>query len=194
VVDSLIVLVYFLIIFVAGFFISRFHRKTSAEEFITGGRTRNWYQIALALFAMGADPSVMGIAGLGFLWGFYLIQWPGVHMWFTTWFAAMFLIPIYWRSRIITTPEFLEKRFNVHCRAFFSLILISILIVTLAGALFLGALLLENLLGWSKIASILLISVVVGFYVIRGGMKTVLSLDFYQGIFIIWRFCRLCRQ
>lgn len=183
--DSIIVAVYFLIIFVAGYFVSRHYRGASAEEFITGGRSRNWYQIAIALFAMGADPSVMGTAGLGFLWGFYLIQWPGVHMWFTAWFAAMFLIPIYWRSRIITTPEFLEKRFNVHCRAFFSLILISILIVTLAGAMYLGALLLKNLLGWSMIASILLISAVVGFYVILGGMKTVLSIDFYQGMFII---------
>jgi solute:Na+ symporter, SSS family len=184
-IDSTIVAGYFIIIFIAGYFVSRHYRKTSAEEFITGGRSRTWYQIGIALFAMGADPSVMGVAGLGFLWGFYLIQWPGVHMWFTTWFAAMFLIPIYWRSRIITTPEYLEKRFNVQCRAFFSLIMISILIVTLAGALYLGALLLKNLLGWSMMASVVLISAVVGFYVILGGMKTVLSIDFYQGILII---------
>lgn len=184
-VDSVIVAVYFLIIFIAGYFVSRHYRKTSAEDFITGGRSRNWYQIAFALFAMGADPAVMSIAGLGFLWGFYLIQWPGVHMWFTTWFAAMFLVPVYWRSNIITTPEYLEKRFNVQCRVFFSLIMISILIVTLAGGMFLGALLLKNLLGWSMFASILLISAVVGFYVILGGMKTVLSIDFYQGIVII---------
>ncbi len=184
-VDSIIVASYFLIIFIAGYFVSRYYRKTSAEEFITGGRSRTWYQIGIALFAMGADPSVMGVAGLGFLWGFYLIQWPGVHMWFTTWFAAMFLVPIYWRSRIITTPEYLEKRFNVQSRAFFSLIMISILVVTLSGALFLGALLLKNLLGWSMMASVVLISAVVSFYVILGGMKTVLSIDFYQGILII---------
>jgi len=184
-IDSIIVGTYFLIIFIAGYFVSRHYRRTSAEEFITGGRSRTWYQIGIALFAMGADPSVMGVAGLGFLWGFYLIQWPGVHMWFTTWFAAMFLVPIYWRSRIVTTPEYLEKRFNVQSRALFSLIMISILIVTLAGGLFLGSLLLKNLLGWSMMASVVLISTVVGFYVILGGMKTVLSIDFYQGMLII---------
>lgn len=183
--DSLIVAVYFCIVFIAGYFISRRSRSISAEEFMTGGRTRTWYQTALTLFAMGADPAVMSVAGLGFLWGFYLIQWPGVHMWFTTWFAAMFLVPIYWRSQITTTPEFLEKRFNLSCRAFFSLIMISILVVTLAGAMFLGALLLKNLLGWSMFASVILISAVVGFYVILGGMKTVLTLDYYQGMFII---------
>ncbi len=185
-VDSIVVAVYFGIVFTAGYFISRRSRGESAEEFLTGGRTRTWFQTALTLFAMGADPAVMSTAGLGFLWGFYLIQWPGVHMWFTTWFAAMFLVPIYWRSQITTTPEYLERRFNVQCRAFFSLIMISILVVTLAGAMFLGALLLKNLLGWSMFAGVLLISVVVGFYVILGGMKTVLSLDFYQGMFIIF--------
>lgn len=184
--DSIIVGLYFLAIFVAGYFVSRHYKQASAEDFITGGRSRKWYQISLALFAMGADPAVMGVAGLGFLWGFYLIQWPGVHMWFTTWFAAMFLIPIYWRSQITTTPEYLEKRFNIQCRVLFSMIMISILIVTLAGALYLGALLLKNLLGWSMMASIILISLVVGFYVILGGMKTVLSIDFYQGFFIIF--------
>lgn len=184
-IDSVIVFLYFSVIFIAGYFVSRRYRTSSANDFITGGRSRSWYQVALALFAMGADPAVMSTAGLGFLWGFYLMQWPGVHMWFTTWFAAMFLVPIYWRSRIVTTPEYLEKRFNLSCRALFSLIMISILIVTLAGGMYLGALLLKNMLGWSLIASILLISVVVGFYVILGGMKTVLVLDYYQGMIII---------
>jgi len=183
--DSLIVAAYFCIVFIAGYVLSRRARTVTAEEFMTGGRTRTWYQTALTLFAMGADPAVMSVAGLGFLWGFYLIQWPGVHMWFTTWFAAMFLVPIYWRSQITTTPEYLEKRFNIASRAVFSLIMISVLIVTLAGAMFLGALLLKNLLGWSMFASVVIISAVVGCYVILGGMKTVLSLDYYQGMFII---------
>lgn len=185
-IDSIVVAAYFCIVFIAGYFISKRVRTSTAEEFLTGGRTRTWYQTALTLFAMGADPAVMSTAGLGFLWGFYLIQWPGVHMWFTTWFAAMFLIPIYWRSRITTTPEYLEMRFNVQSRAVFSLIMISVLVVTLAGAMFLGALLLKNLLGWSMFASVVLISTVVGFYVILGGMKTVLSLDYYQGMFVIF--------
>ena len=104
----------------------------------------------------------------------------------------MFLIPIYWRSNIITTPEYLEKRFNVYCRAAFSMILISVLIVTLAGAMFLGALLLKNLLGWSMFASVILISTAVGFYVILGGMKAVMSIDFYQGLFIIVTLLVVC--
>ena len=106
-------------------------------------------------------------------------------MWFTAWFAAMFIVPSYWRSKIVTTPEYLEKRFNMPCRALFSLLLMATLVITLAGAVYLGALLLENFLGWSLWASVILISTIIGFYVILGGMKTVLTMDFYQGIFVV---------
>jgi SSS family solute:Na+ symporter len=184
-IDSIIVGVYFLIVFVAGYFVSQYHKKASAKEFITGGRDRTWYQVAFALFAMAADPAILSLCGLGFLWGFYIIQWNSVHMWFTAWFAAMFIIPIYWRSKIVTTPEYLEKRFSLPCRSLFSLLLMATLVITLSGALYLGALLLKAFLNWSMLASVILISAIIGFYVILGGMKTVLTMDFYQGIFVI---------
>jgi len=184
-IDSIIVGVYFVLVFIAGYFVSRYYKKASAGEFITGGRDRTWYQIAFALFAMAADPAILSLCGLGFLWGFYIIQWNSVHMWFTAWFAAMFIVPIYWRSKIVTTPEYLEKRFSLPCRVLFSLLLTFTLIVTLAGAVYLGALLLKDVLGWSLLPSVILISAIIGFYVILGGMKTVLAMDFYQGIFIV---------
>ncbi len=184
-IDSIIVGAYFLIVFIAGYFVSQHYKKASAGEFITGGRDRTWYQVAFALFAMAADPAILSLCGLGFLWGFYIIQWNSVHMWFTAWFAAMFIVPIYWRSKIVTTPEYLEKRFNMPCRSLFSLLLMATLVITLAGAVYLGALLLENFLGWSMFASVILISAIIGFYVILGGMKTVLTMDFYQGIFVV---------
>ena len=184
-IDSLIVAVYFIGISMAGWIISRRFRKKSAEEFTTGRGSTNWWQTALTIFAMAVDPSVMGLGGLGFLWGLYVFQWAGVHVWFTAWFAAMFFVPIYWRTRIYTTPEYLEKRFNVQCRVFFSVVMIAIMVVTLAGGLFLGTLLLKNLLGWSQVVTLLVICSVVGFYVIVGGMRTVLTLDVFQALFLL---------
>jgi solute:Na+ symporter, SSS family len=184
-IDSLIVVLYFVIVFVAGYFVSRRFRGRSAEEFLTGRGTTNWWQTGLTIIAMAVDPSIMGLGGLGFLWGLYPIQWTGTHVWFTAWFAAMFFVPIYWRTKITTTPEYLEKRFNVQCRTFFSLVMVAILVVTLASGLYLGTLLLKNLLGWSIAFSLILICFVMGFYVILGGMKTVLTLDIYQSMFLI---------
>ena len=184
-IDSIIVLCYFLLILITGYFVSRRYRTGAANDFITGGHNLSWYRTGLTFLAMGYDPGIIAHAGLGFLLGLYPMQWLGTSVWFTAWFAAMFLVPIYWRSKISTTPELLEKRFNVYCRVFFSIIMISILVVTLAFGVYLGSLLLKNFLGWSLWMSVGLISIVAAFYVIRGGMRTVLAIDFWQAIFLL---------
>jgi len=184
-IDSAIVALYFLIIFIAGYFVSQKYKSAAAEEFITGGKNMNWYRTGLTVLAMGYDPGIIAHAGLGFLWGIYPMQWLGTTVWFSMWFCALFLVPIYWRSKICTTPELLEKRFNVHCRAFFAIIMIAILIVTLAFGVYLGALLLKNFLGWSIWMSVTVICSVAAFYVIKGGMRTVLAIDFFQAIFLL---------
>lgn len=183
-IDSLIVAGYFILVTVAGYVISRRHKAASAEEFVTGGRSCTWWQTGLALLGMAVDPGYMSIAGLGFAFGLYLTQWTAVHVWFTAWFAAMFFVPVYWRSRIVTTPEFLEKRFNVQCRVVFSLLMTVLLVMTLALGLYLGALLLQKIIGWSFPVSVAFIAIAALSYVLLGGMRTVMVLDTYQAIFL----------
>ena len=183
--DSWIVAGYFVGILIAGYFVARGQRHRAAGEFITGGRTFTWKQTGLTLLAFAVDPTYMGMAGVGFLWGMYLSQWIGVHIWFTSWVAAMFLVPIYWRTRIVTTPEYLEKRFNAKCRALFSVLMAAILVIILTSAVYLGALLVTRMLGWPLPVSVAAIAVVCTFYVIVGGLRTVLVLDVYQGAFLL---------
>lgn len=183
--DSLIVAAYFVGVFVAGGLLARRFARREASEFITGGRTFTWKQTGLTLLAFAVDPTYMGMAGVGFIWGMYLSQWIGVHIWLTSWVAAMFLIPIYWRTRIVTTPEYLERRFNPQCRALFSVLMAVVLIIILTSAMYLGSLLVTELLGWPLPVSIGVIAVVCTFYVIVGGLRTVMSLDVYQGAILL---------
>jgi len=183
--DSWIVAGYFVAIFLAGGLLARRFAHREASEFITGGRTFTWKQTGLTLLAFAVDPTYMGMAGVGFIWGMYLSQWIGVHIWFTSWVAAMFLIPIYWRTRIVTTPEYLERRFNPQCRALFSVLMAVILVIILASAMYLGSLLVTNLLGWPLPVSVAVIAVVCTFYVVVGGLRTVMSLDVFQGAILL---------
>ncbi len=183
--DSLIVAGYFLLVFVAGALVARHFARRATSEFITGGRTFTWRQTGLTLLAFAVDPTYMGMAGVGFLWGLYLSQWIAVHIWFTSWIAAMFLVPIYWRTRIVTTPEYLERRFNAQCRALFSVLMAVILVIILTSAVYLGALLITRMLGWPLPVSVGAIAVVCTFYVIAGGLRTVLVLDVYQGAILL---------
>ena len=183
--DSLIVAGYFLLVFIAGAIVARRVAHRATADFITGGRTFTWRQTGLTLLAFAVDPTYMGMAGVGFLWGMYISQWIGVHIWFTSWIAAMFLVPIYWRTRIVTTPEYLERRFDAKCRALFSVLMAAILIIILTSAMYLGGLLITRMLGWPLWVSVAAIAVVCTFYVVAGGLQTVLVLDVYQGAILL---------
>ncbi|UCE99104.1 MAG: sodium/solute symporter [Planctomycetota bacterium] len=183
--DKILVLSYFIIVTVIGFAYSRRYKKDTAKEFVTGGRHLKWWQTGLTLIAMMIDPGIMGFAALGFLWGYYIIQWNAVNVWVTSWFSGLFFIAIYWRSKIITTPEYLDKRFNSVTRAFFSLIMISTMVGMLVYAVYMGALLLQEFVGWHLWFSICLIAGVAGFYVILGGVRTMLALDIFQGALLM---------
>lgn len=183
--DSAIVAAYLVGVLCAGAYLARRYAGRGTEEFLTGGRTFTWRQTGLTLLAFAVDPTYMGMAGVGFLWGLYLSQWIGVHIWFTSWIAAMFLVPIYWRTRIVTTPEYLERRFNPQCRALFSALMAAILIIILTSAMYLGGLLVTRLLGWQLSVSVGVIAVVCTSYVVVGGLRTVLALDVYQGAILL---------
>jgi SSS family solute:Na+ symporter len=183
--DSAIVIGYFVAVFFAGALLARRFARRATSEFLTGGRTFTWRQTGLTLVAFAVDPTYMGMAGVAFLWGMYLSQWIAVHIWFTSWVAAMFLVPIYWRTRIVTTPEYLERRFNPQCRALFSLLMAAILVIILTSAVYLGALLVSRMLGWRLYVSVGAIVVVCTFYVVVGGLRTVLTLDVYQGAILL---------
>jgi SSS family solute:Na+ symporter len=183
-IDMLVVVAYFILVFLAGYLISRKHRRDSAIDFLTGGHELNWFKTGLTLVAMSIDTGTMAYAGIGFVWGL-AIQWNAVNLWFTAPLAAMFLIPIYWRTKIVTTPELLEKRFNVRCRAFFSVAMTTAIVVMLTTIVYLGALILNDLFNWPVFISAILVIAVAGFYVIMGGMKTVLSINIYQSGFLV---------
>lgn len=184
-IDAYIVAGYLLIVVIISFLSARKTKKSSANEFMTGGRHLNWWQTGMTLIAMMFDPGIMGISALAFVWGFYVIQWNAVNVWITAWFAGMFIIGIYWRSKIVTTPEYLEKRFNSLARGFFSIIMAAMLISLLAYAVYMGGVLLNRFLGWNIWLNIIILISIAGFYVIFGGLKTMLFMDVIQGILLL---------
>lgn len=183
-VDAAVVITYCTAALAAGVLGRRKLASSSAEEFLTGGRTLTWRQAALATIAMTVDPGVMGFSGLAFLWGL-VIHWNAVNMWLCAPFAAFFLLPIYWRSGIVTTPEYLERRFSSASRVLVALLMLSFNIVVLTALLHLGGLILSELFHWPVFASTLAALLISGVYVVSGGMKAVLALNRYQSALVL---------
>lgn len=182
--DAAVVLSYCTVALGAGVLGRRRFQAASAEDFLTGGRTLSWKQAALAVIAMTADPGVMGFSGLAFLWGF-VIHWNAVNMWLCAPFAAFFLLPVYWRTGIVTTPEYLERRFNTASRVLMAVLMLAFNVVVLTSMLYLGGLILSELFHWPVLASTAAVLLIAGVYIVSGGMKALLAINRWQSALVL---------
>jgi len=185
-IDKIIVVAYLVIVVVAGYIYTlRMKGKQTDAEFLTGGHYMTWWQTGMTLIAQMFDPGIVGNTALAFVWGFYVVQWNGVNIWVTSWFAGLFFIAIYWRTKIITTPEYLEKRFNAMTRGVFSAVMVVMLVSFMCWGVYVGGVLLNDFFGWNYYASWVVLASVAGFYVLVGGVRTMLFLDVFQGILLL---------
>lgn len=193
VLDSLIILLYFVGIIGLGLWISRRQAKGGREFFLAGG-TMKWPFIGASLFATNiSSQQFVGQAGLAFAVGIIAggFQLVGA---FCFILLAAFFIRTYMGLRLATSPEFFEKRYSGRCRVIVSFInLMMIILGNIAAALYAGALVLTHLLGWDELAnaeflywlSIFLIGIAAGTYTLMGGLKAVIYCDFVQMIVLM---------
>ncbi|MGY8695907.1 MAG: sodium:solute symporter family transporter, partial [Verrucomicrobiia bacterium] len=149
--DSLIILIYFIAIIGLGLWISRRQAKGGREFFLAGG-TMKWPFIGASLFATNiSSQQFVGQAGLAFSVGIIAggFQLVGALCFIL---LAAFFIKTYMGLRLATSPEFFEKRYSGRCRTIVSFInLMMIILGNIAAALYAGALVLTHLLGWDQL-------------------------------------------
>lgn len=183
--DLLMVGAYAVVIVGIGFYVSR--RQESTDDYFLAGRSLTWGVIGFSLFATNiSTSSLVGMAGDAYAYGIavYNYEWMAVIVLIL---FALFFLPFYLRSQVFTMPEFLERRFDVRSRYYFSAVTIlgNILIDT-AGALYAGALIIRILYPefpiWQAVA---ILAVLSGLYTITGGLKAVVYTDIIQAILLI---------
>jgi len=158
----------------------------SSSNFFLGGRSIMWPVVGASLFAtnIGAE-HLVGLSGDSYRYGLSagLIELTTV---ITLGFSCSFLFPYYMKNRLFTIPEFLEIRYNRRARTFFSALMLIISIMTkLAFTLFAGALVLNAILGWDIMTTIIYIGIVVAVFTILGGFTAVAYTDALQVIIMI---------
>lgn len=191
--DSLIILFYFIGIIGLGLWISRQQAKGGREFFLAGG-TMRWPFIGASLFATNiSSQQFVGQAGLAFAVGIIAggFQLVGA---FCFILLSAFFVRTYMGLRLSTSPEFFEKRYSGRCRVIVSFInLMMIILGNIAAALYAGALVLTHLLGWDQLdnaeflywAAIFLIGIAAGTYTLMGGLKAVIYCDFVQMVVLM---------
>lgn len=185
--DIIITIGYVLAIVTIGLWGSRSGKKTvSSETYFLAGKTLRWPWIGLALFATNISClHLVSLAQSGFDSGLLNgnFEWMAVLVLIL---LAIFFVPFYIRSGVVTLPDFLEKRYNRACRDWLSLIsILSAIVIHIAFSFLAGGIVLETLFGVNMYVSIILITVLTGLYTIIGGLKSVIVTESIQSIVLI---------
>ncbi|HYW96080.1 MAG TPA: sodium:solute symporter [Bacteroidales bacterium] len=184
-VDLIIIIVYLFGILLIGILSTRLTKMTS-ERYFLAGRGLNWILVGTALFASNISTiHLVGLAASGYNEG---LVWGNFE-----WLAAVSLImlglifaPFYFKSRISTLPEFLEKRYDSRSRTVMAIIaIIGALFVHIGMSLYAGAVVFKSFFGINVITSIILISVITTIYTVLGGLKAVVITETIQSVILI---------
>ena len=182
--DTIIIVVYFVIVFGIGFYHSRKERDTA--QYFLAGNSIGWFAVGASLFATNiSSEHFIGLAGSGASTGLAV----GVYEWsasFCLLLLGWLFVPHYLASKVFTMPEFLERRFSPACRWYLTVISIFAYIFTkISVSLFAGGILIREIAGWDYMTSAILLVVATGIYTISGGLAAVIYTDLFQAVVLI---------
>eukprot|EP01084_Bolivina_argentea_P044121 81228_1 len=188
-IDTIIVLAYIGCIFCVGMYAWWYQRQQQtkqAESYFLASRDVLWLAVGATLFSsnIGAEHFV-GLAGTS--------AKSGIAVGAYEWTAPLLLLiqgylvaGVYISSNIVTTPEYLEYRFNRIVRVYNAFITLVIYIfVVISSTLYAGAVILNTILGWSLYVSSIALILATGIYVVLGGLRAVVYTENVQTIILI---------
>jgi len=171
-------------------------RQNTSEDYFLAGRNIGWFAVGASLFASNiGSEHIVGLSGQGASTGMAMAHWE-LHAWVMIMLAWVF-VPFYYRSRVFTMPEFLERRFSPTARWMLSVVSLvayvftKVSVTVYAGALVFRALLPEvgvTIFGqtygpfWiGAFATVIL----TGIYTVFGGLRAVVYTDSAQAIILL---------
>jgi len=183
--DLIIIVIYIVGILAIGLFSVRKNKMTSNNYFLAG-RSLKWLIVGTALFASNISTiHMVGLAASGYneglVWGNF--EWMAV---FTLILLALIFAPFYFKTKISTLPEFMEKRYGPTSRTFVAFMgIVAALFIHLGMSLYAGAVVFESFFGINVYVSIFLISLITAIYTVIGGLKAVMITETVQTVILI---------
>lgn len=182
--DTGIIVVYFLLVFAIGFYHSR--KGKNSSEYFLAGHSVGWFAVGTSLFASNiSSEHFIGLAGSGASTGLAV----GCYEWsasFCLLLLGWLFVPHYLKSGVFTMPEFLERRFSPGCRWYLTGISIVAYIFTkISVSLFAGGILIREIVGWDYMTSAILLVVATGIYTVSGGLAAVIYTDVFQAVLLV---------
>jgi SSS family solute:Na+ symporter len=171
-------------------------QRTSTDYFLAG-RHMPWFVVGASIFASNiGSEHIVGLAGQGSTSGMGMAHWE-LHAWCVVMLSWLF-IPFYYRSKVFTMPEFLERRFNPASRWILSIVsLIAYVFTKVSVTVYAGGVVFNVLLPEINIPitenfaldafwiGALLTVTLTGIYTILGGLRAVVYTDTVQTVILL---------
>ena len=181
--DWVALAVYFGGIVAVGMFVSRFTKTTS--DFFLGGQRFPWWLISMSCVAtLVGSYSFINYSEVGFNFGFasvtnYTNEWFVIPLFLIGW------LPVIYFNKILSIPEYFERRFDLRTRR----LVLVILLIYLEGYIGINLLTIgvamKGLFGWNVILSATGIAILSAAYLHAGGQTSVLITDLVQGFLLL---------
>ena len=189
-IDWRVVLIYF--IFLGGVVWWSSRRQETTQDYFLASRNIGWFIVGGSIFASNiGSEHIVGLAGQGATSGMAMAHWE-LHAWVLILLSWVF-VPFYYRSKVFTMPEFLERRFNSTARWILSVVsLIAYIFTKVSVTVYAGAIVFKTLLPttfgspenafWvGAFATVIL----TGIYTVFGGLRAVVYTDTAQAFILI---------
>ena len=183
--DIIIFVTYLVIIVLIGYWAGR-KKKETAEDYFLSHKRLPWYVIGFAIIATGiSSEQFLGTVGFAYEHGLAVANWEWANA------PALLLVilifaPIYIRRKIITMPQYLEKRYDGRIRSLFAVItLLTFVLIYLSGVIFSGGFVLNVLFGINLYVAIWSLTILAGLLTIYGGMASVAWVQLFQSVILL---------
>ncbi|ETX29851.1 sodium:solute symporter [Roseivivax isoporae] len=183
--DITVLVLYFLVVIAIGVWVSR--RTESGEDLFLAGRTLTWGVVGFSLFASNiSSTTLIGLTGAAYTTGIATSAYE--------WMAGIPLIalafifaPLFFKAKVTTIPEWLERRFDRRARLYFSGVTIVLtVIVDTAGGLYAGGVVVKTFFPGIPIwQTCVALGIFAGLYTAGGGLKAVVYTDVLQAVVLI---------
>ena len=189
--DTGIVIGYIVFICILGIVVG-FRKNTSSSQLFLAGRSLGWPVIGISLFCANISSiHLVGLAADGYRVGMPVgnFEWGAS---FCLIILGLVFAPFYFRSKLSTLPEYVEKRYSPITRTILGVIFIlSALLVHIGMSLFAGAKLMNVFFGFDITTAIIVIAAVTAIYTIVGGLRAVMITNVVQVVILLAGACTL---
>ena len=182
-IDWTVVAAYLLWVVWTGIRLSK--RTNEVEGYFLANRSLPWWAVGLSVMATQLSAITMvSTTGQGYADGMKFVQF-----YFGLPIAMIILsvtaVPFFWRAKVYTAYEYLERRFDVKTRTLTALLFLVSRGLSCSVIIAAPAVILSIVLGWNLVGTVLLIGVPTIVYTMIGGVQAVTWADVKQMAVIV---------